>query len=76
MPRLPLTSISSPPRRLFSRTFQAWSASELYNATGDDFFNAEFKAEYGYDYSRIGEITKNVLINLFPWSPILPHMRR
>ncbi len=28
--------------------------------------------EYGYDYSRIGEITKNVLINLFPWSPILP----
>lgn len=30
------------------------------------------KAEYGYDYARIGEITKNVLINLFPWSPILP----
>ena len=28
--------------------------------------------EYGYDYARIGEITKNVLINLFPWSPILP----
>ncbi len=28
--------------------------------------------EYGYDYARIGEITKNVLINLYPWSPILP----
>jgi hypothetical protein len=28
--------------------------------------------EYGYDYARIGEITKNVLINLFPWSPIIP----
>lgn len=30
------------------------------------------KNEYGYDCTRIGEITKNVLINLFPWSPILP----
>lgn len=30
------------------------------------------KNEYGYGYSRIGEITKNVLINLFPWSPVLP----
>lgn len=30
------------------------------------------KNEYGYDYSRIGEITKNVLINLYPWSPVLP----
>lgn len=30
------------------------------------------KGEYGYDYTRIGEITKNVLINLFPWSPVLP----
>jgi hypothetical protein len=30
------------------------------------------KNEYGYDYARIGEITKNVLINLFPWSPVLP----
>ncbi|MHA1934764.1 MAG: hypothetical protein ACW97A_05745 [Candidatus Thorarchaeota archaeon] len=30
------------------------------------------KGEYGYDYARIGEITKNILINLFPWSPTLP----
>jgi hypothetical protein len=30
------------------------------------------KSEYGYDYARIGEITKNVLINLFPWSPDIP----
>jgi len=30
------------------------------------------KDEYGYDYTRIGEITKNILINLYPWSPILP----
>ncbi len=30
------------------------------------------KNEYGYDYKRIGDITKNVLINLFPWSPLLP----
>ncbi|TFG28026.1 hypothetical protein EU527_17820 [Candidatus Thorarchaeota archaeon] len=30
------------------------------------------KNEYGYDYTRIGEITKNILINLYPWSPILP----
>jgi hypothetical protein len=28
--------------------------------------------EYGYDYAKIGEITGNVLINLFPWSPLLP----
>lgn len=28
--------------------------------------------EYGYDYARIGEITGNVLINMFPWSPTLP----
>ncbi|TFF91150.1 hypothetical protein EU545_05375 [Candidatus Thorarchaeota archaeon] len=30
------------------------------------------KNEYGYDYTRIGEITKSILINLFPWSPIIP----
>jgi len=30
------------------------------------------KKEYGYDYAKIGETTGNVLINLFPWSPILP----
>lgn len=30
------------------------------------------KNEYGYDYARIGETTKNVLINLYPWSPVLP----
>lgn len=30
------------------------------------------KNEYGYDHTRIGEITKNVLINLFPWSPVIP----
>jgi hypothetical protein len=30
------------------------------------------KKEYGYDYAKIGEITGNVLINLFPWSPLLP----
>ncbi|MEM2143582.1 MAG: hypothetical protein QXS20_05345 [Candidatus Thorarchaeota archaeon] len=30
------------------------------------------KGEYGYDYSKFGEITGNILINLFPWSPILP----
>jgi hypothetical protein len=28
--------------------------------------------EYGYDYAKLGEITGNVLINLYPWSPILP----
>ncbi len=28
--------------------------------------------KYGYDYAKIGEITGNVLINLFPWSPTLP----
>ncbi len=28
--------------------------------------------EYGYDYAKIGEITGNVIINLFPWSPLLP----
>ncbi|RDE13666.1 MAG: hypothetical protein C4K47_05995 [Candidatus Thorarchaeota archaeon] len=26
----------------------------------------------GYDYTKIGEITGNILINLFPWSPLLP----
>jgi len=35
-------------------------------------FSEGAKNEYGYDYARIGEITKNVLINLYPWSPILP----
>ncbi len=30
------------------------------------------KNEYGYDYAKLGEITGNVLINLFPWSPLLP----
>ncbi len=28
--------------------------------------------EYGYDYTKFGEITGNLLINLFPWSPLLP----
>ncbi len=30
------------------------------------------KNEYGYDYSRINDITGNLLINLYPWSPLLP----
>ncbi|MHA1959963.1 MAG: hypothetical protein ACW99U_07010 [Candidatus Thorarchaeota archaeon] len=30
------------------------------------------KNEYGYDYGKILDITKNVMINLYPWSPILP----
>ncbi|MGY5854041.1 MAG: hypothetical protein RTU92_10775 [Candidatus Thorarchaeota archaeon] len=30
------------------------------------------RGEYGYDYAKLGEITGNVLINLYPWSPILP----
>ena len=28
--------------------------------------------EYGYDYAKLGEITGNVMINLYPWSPLLP----
>ncbi len=35
-------------------------------------FSEGAKNEYGYDYTQIGETTKNVLINLYPWSPILP----
>ncbi len=30
------------------------------------------KNEYGYDYSVIGQITGSLMINLYPWSPILP----
>lgn len=35
-------------------------------------FSEGAKTEYGYDYARIGDITSNVVINLYPWSPILP----
>ncbi|MFX1260463.1 MAG: hypothetical protein ACFFAZ_00105 [Promethearchaeota archaeon] len=35
-------------------------------------FSEGGKAQYGYDYSSILEITGNVLINMYPWSPILP----
>ncbi len=28
--------------------------------------------EYGYDYSKLGGITGNVMVNLYPWSPLLP----
>ncbi|NWF95108.1 MAG: hypothetical protein HXY34_03110 [Candidatus Thorarchaeota archaeon] len=30
------------------------------------------KDQYGYDYTKFGEVTGNILINLFPWSPLLP----
>lgn len=30
------------------------------------------KNEYGYDYVKFGDITHSLLINLFPWSPLLP----
>jgi len=28
--------------------------------------------EYGYDWKRILDITGSILVNLYPWSPILP----
>jgi hypothetical protein len=30
------------------------------------------KKAYGYDYTKIREITGGLMINLFPWSPVLP----
>jgi hypothetical protein len=35
-------------------------------------FSEGGKGQYGYDYSSILEITGNVIINMYPWSPILP----
>ncbi|MFQ5832106.1 MAG: hypothetical protein ACE5H4_05360 [Candidatus Thorarchaeota archaeon] len=35
-------------------------------------FSEGAKCQYGYDYNSILDITGNVLINLYPWSPILP----
>ena len=30
------------------------------------------RTEYGYDHKKILDITKNVMVNLYPWSPTLP----
>jgi len=35
-------------------------------------FSEGAKTEYGYDYAKINEITGDILINLYPWSPLLP----
>ncbi|MFX0108708.1 MAG: hypothetical protein ACFE7R_10510, partial [Candidatus Hodarchaeota archaeon] len=35
-------------------------------------FSEGAKGQYGYDYNSILDITGNVLINLYPWSPVLP----
>jgi hypothetical protein len=30
------------------------------------------KGEYGYDYAKLADITSSIVINLYPWSPLLP----
>ena len=35
-------------------------------------FSEGARGQYGYDYKSILEITGNILINLYPWSPIIP----
>lgn len=35
-------------------------------------FSEGGRGQYGYDYNGILDITRSVIINLYPWSPILP----